>query len=330
MTRMNGSLAVAFVFFLSISKVCAGMIGLETEAVELHSSDALQIAKVVSLLERKYIESGALMIVPYQENNLVVLSGNAANRHRVRALIVGLDKAKNRSKGKVVVIPLKNSEAASVYRILLNTLYSGVSGEHGLSFDLASNSIVINVSSDPEREVRIRTLIEKLDVAPVQVHIEAIIAEINSTKMTELGIQWQFAKGTNSEYSGGTSFAMDGANTAITGNDVTGNPMLAGSGLSVGYYVGSNLLSMLRALELKGESNILATPSITTINNDEAQIIIGNNVPFITGQYAGVSKEAAQIDDRVPQPSPRDSHLLLRQQMGISLMAENNPLRVMP
>ena len=92
-------------------------------------------------------------------------------------------------------------------------------------------------------------------------HIEAIIAEVNSNKMSELGIQWQFNNGSNG-LEGGSSFSIDGNNTAI--NNLT-KPMQSGSGLSVGYFVGGNLLSMLRALEQKGDSNILAIPSITVV-----------------------------------------------------------------
>jgi len=143
----------------------------------------------------------------------------------------------------------------------------------------------------------VRSIIEKLDVRRAQVYVEALIAEVTVDRATELGIQWQGVP-----YSSGRTAVIAGSNFNSGGNNIlsatagaiTGAPALPGSGLNIGVLnritVGGkeivNLSLLARALETDSNANILSTPNLLTLDNEEARIVIGQNVPFITGQYA--------------------------------------------
>jgi len=159
--------------------------------------------------------------------------------------------------------------------------------------DAATNSIIINAPDAIYNNLR--AALDKLDVRRAQVYVEALIAEITADKAAEFGIQWQGLGGlgrTSSQPFGGTNFGSAGQN--IIG--VSQNPALAARGLNVGIVNGQitipgvgqifNIGVLVRALETDANANILATPTLLTLDNEEAVIVIGQNVPFITGQYA--------------------------------------------
>jgi general secretion pathway protein D len=159
--------------------------------------------------------------------------------------------------------------------------------------DPATNSLIV---SAPEPLFRnIRTIIEKLDVRPAQVVIESLIVEVSADRAAEFGIQWQalggFDDANNTSVIGGTNFG--GAGTNIIGAAL--DPTRLGPGLNIGVIRGTvtiagqtitNLGFLARALETSARGNILAQPNIQTLDNEEARFLVGQNVPFITGQFA--------------------------------------------
>jgi general secretion pathway protein D len=160
--------------------------------------------------------------------------------------------------------------------------------------DAATNSIIINA---PDAIYNgLRAAIDKLDLRRAQVYVEALIAEITADKAAEFGIQWQDLNniGKNATLPfGGTNFGGAGQN--ILG--IAASPGSAGQGLNIGVIKGSitipgtstqllNLGLLVRALETDNNANILSTPTLLTLDNEEARIVIGQNVPFITGSYA--------------------------------------------
>jgi general secretion pathway protein D len=159
--------------------------------------------------------------------------------------------------------------------------------------DPATNSILINAPDAIYNNLR--AALDKLDVRRAQVYVEALIAEITAEKAAEFGIQWQDLSGAGKSGThafGGTNFGGPGQN--ILG--ISANPGSAGRGLNIGVIRGVvtipgigeiiNLGVLVRALETDSNANILSTPTLLTLDNEEARIIIGQNVPFITGQYA--------------------------------------------
>ena len=162
--------------------------------------------------------------------------------------------------------------------------------------DAATNSIIINAPDAIYNNLR--AALEKLDVRRAQVYVEALIAEVTSDKAAEFGIQWQNLSGAGSTGTGARGFG--GTNFGGPGQNILGiaqNPASAGGGLNVGVIKGVvtipgtsvqllNLGLLVRALQTDNNANILSTPTLLTLDNDEAKIVIGQNVPFITGQYA--------------------------------------------
>lgn len=173
------------------------------------------------------------------------------------------------------------------------------SQENGMiQADVATNSLLITA---PDRIYNmLRAVIEQLDIRRAQLYIEALIAEVSTDKAFEFGIQWQqleaFKAGNiasgNIQGFAGTNFSRAGGN--ILG--VASNLSTAGQGLNIGIMAGqvnipgigsvTNLGVLAHALETNANGNILSKPNLLTLDNEEAKIVIGQNVPFLTGQYA--------------------------------------------
>ena len=165
-----------------------------------------------------------------------------------------------------------------------------------VSADTASNAVVI-LAPEPVYN-NLRAVIEKLDVRRAQVYVEALIVEVSADKAAEFGIQWQALTGVNSTQTrvvGGTNFGARGT-SGDNIIDIAANLGAAGQGLNLGVIRGTvnipglgriqNLAFLARALETQVNANILSTPTLLTLDNEEARIVVGQNVPFVTGQYA--------------------------------------------
>lgn len=175
--------------------------------------------------------------------------------------------------------------------------------------DPATNSLIITA---PESQYRhIRAVIDRLDVRRAQVYVESLIVEVSANRAAEFGIQWQGATGRSPDRQVGvlgTNFGADGNNIlsqqvrAATGQ----TPNIPGAGFNFGVLNRINgiyaLTTLARALETRGEANILSTPNILTMDNEEARITVGQNVPFLTGQLAttgaGVANPFQTIERR--------------------------------
>lgn len=182
--------------------------------------------------------------------------------------------------------------------------------------DPATNSVIINAPDAVYNNLR--AVLDKLDVRRAQVYVEALIAEVRADKAADFGIQWQSLSGLNSNSPqgfGGTNFGGPGQN--IIG--LTQNIASASRGLNVGIIDGKvtipgvgevvNLGFLARALESDANANILSTPTLLTLDNEEAVISVGQNVPFITGQYA--------LSGSATTPTPFQT--IERQDVGLTL-----------
>ena len=153
--------------------------------------------------------------------------------------------------------------------------------------DPATNSLIITA---PEPQYRqLRAVIDRLDSRRAQVYIESLIAEVNSDKAAEFGIQFQSLLGNRAAI--GSNFNIAGTNIislaagAAAGTLATSGATL-GTGLNFGAISGNGVLGLLaRFLERSGDGNILSTPNLLTLDNEEARIVIGQNVPFVTGSF---------------------------------------------
>ena len=155
--------------------------------------------------------------------------------------------------------------------------------------DLATNSLIITA---PEPQYRqLRTVIDQLDARRAQVYVESLIAEVNADKAAEFGVQWQLLLGKKTDGVvgiAGTNFGAGGSNIITLGTQGGNGGVLPSPGANIGLLkLGTSyaLGALARFLEQSGGGNILSTPNLLTLDNEEAKIVIGQNVPFVTGQF---------------------------------------------
>jgi general secretion pathway protein D len=161
--------------------------------------------------------------------------------------------------------------------------------------DPATNSLIITAPEPLYKQVR--ALIDQLDTRRAQVYIESMIVEVSPSDSADFGFQWQGMLGQSGDSTGivaGTNFSGSGRPSIIDINTsaATGSVNL-GAGLNIGLLKAINgvtsLAAIARLLQSQSETNIVSTPNLITLDNEEAKIVVGENVPFITGQFTGTT-----------------------------------------
>jgi len=259
-----------------------------------------------------------ILVAEPRSNTLILRAANPARVALVKSLVDKLDQpsdsGNNGAAGNIHVVYLKNADAVKL-AVTLRAAMSGqtpaaaptpvgapgaaapasVSSTGGqVQADAATNSLIITA---PEPQYRqLRAVIDRLDGRRAQVFVESLIAEVSSDQAAAFGIQWQTALGgAGSANIGllGTNFGTDISNIInLSASAASGIPALA-LGTNIGVAHKTNGVYVLGALahflESKGTGNVLSTPTLLTMDNEEAKITIGQNVPFVTGQYTNTN-----------------------------------------
>ncbi len=263
------------------------------------------------------------VVADSRSNSLLVRSDNLSKIAAVRQLVNSLDVPG--ALGNIHVVYLKNAEAAKVAQTLravlsgdTSVLPSGSAALSGTSSGASSaQSPVVSapsaatgnssqggmIQADPMTNSLIitapeplynnlRRAIDQLDRRRAQVYVEALITEISAETAAEFGIQWQAGKlsnGNSSNALGGTNFGSGGTNILNVASGVTpstGLNLILGDGtVSVLGKEILNLNMLARMLQSETHANILSTPNLITLDNEEAKMVVGQNLPFVTGQY---------------------------------------------
>ncbi len=278
----------------------------DVEIIKLKHAFAAEVVRLLGSLtsgspEQKGAGGSDVKFTADERTNSVLLSGEKMSRLKYRAIISDLD-SPVKSSGNTHVVYLRYAEAKNLADIL-NSVGKEVikaegknSGSTGagskaetvsIQADETSNALVITAPA--EVFPSLRSVIQQLDIRRAQVHIEAIIAEVSLDTANELGVQW-LIDGSNkgnpalSSQLPGTGASIAGIATGVA----TGNAAAIPDGLSLA--LGNvndsnnlNFITLIRALNTDTETNLLSTPSIVTLDNQEASIIVGQNVPFVTG-----------------------------------------------
>ena len=305
--------------------------GGEIVIIKLQYASALDLAQQISRLVAEGAGASAVPGIPVptgsepgqklvitpdmRTNSLLVRSDNPSRTARVRSLVKQLDTPTSET-GNIHVVYLRNAEAGKLAETLRGILSGDVKSTQpaapgqppptatptqaggGIVADTATNSLIITAPDNIYNSVR--AVIDKLDARRAQVFVEALIAEITTDKAAEFGIQWQTRLGPSSDNTavvGGTNFGTGGSNII----SLTAGQALPSSGFNLGVLqriiVGGKevigLSALARALESDVDANILSTPNLLTIDNEEAKIVIGKNVPFITGSFAQAGSTTA-------------------------------------
>lgn len=267
----------------------------DIEVMPLQHAAAAEVVRILLALEAK-ADKGAPegdkpKLVADDRTNSILMTAARSDRLRLRAIISHLDTPLETG-GNTHVIYLRYANAKDLVPVLTGVGTSISADKKGaprgpaarqdisIQADESTNALVITAPPDLMRSLR--TVIQQLDVRRAQVLVEAVIAEVSSTKATELGIQWRTSLNTVDGTYGGTTFP---GNSAGSIDGFPGSPIALGQGLSVGFFRGGSIRALIRALASDNATNVLSTPSLVTMDNEEAEIVVGQNVPFVTGQY---------------------------------------------
>ena len=131
----------------------------------------------------------------------------------------------------------------------------------------------------------LKKVINDLDIRRAQVLIEVVIAEVTADKSGKLGINWQTNPHETDGVIAGTALQAKGLQTLGNFKSAAASAIALGPGLNLGYVIGGSVRMLLTALNSDGNANILSMPTLVTLDNKEATITVGENVPFVTGQY---------------------------------------------
>ena len=271
------------------------------------------------------------LIAEPRSNTLILRAANPARAALVRSLIDKLDQPGTQNpSGNIHVVYLKNADATKLAATLraavtgevrsstnnptLNNAANPTTSNAGATGGLTSNATNANTTGGqiqadtatnaliitaPEPQYRqLRAVIDMLDQRRAQVMVESLIAEVNADKALQMGIQWQAPFGTNAV--GGTNFGTTGNIAGLSQGSTAAATAGVGTGLNIGTLRtvnGRNVLgSLANFLETNGDANILSTPTLLTLDNEEAKIVVGQNVPFITGQYTSNNTATGSVN----------------------------------
>jgi general secretion pathway protein D len=327
----------------------------DLEVVPIRYAIASDIAVMVNrLLEPGAAPGGDagrinLLVYP-RTNSVVVRAPTEARASLAKALIAKLDQP-TAQPGNVHVVYLKNAEATKLAQTLRAVVTSDASaissptssltlsptstssptstqaplssgGPAGfIQADPTTNTLIITASDSVYRDLR--TVIDQLDARRAQVFIESLIVEVSAQKAAELGVQWGGITGNSTGTQVGllTGFSTGGnnlINQAVAKATPGGIPLPPGNGLTLGILNQAGLGALAHALESDANSNILSMPNLITLDNEEAKIIVGQNVPFVTGQYTTAASAGAVGVNPFQTVERKDIGLQLRVKPQIS------------
>ena len=272
------------------------------EVVQLQKASAEKVVQMLKTLQRgKGKSADSVIAVADERTNSVLLSGANSSRVLMRSIIHQLDAPVDSTSFDHVVY-LNHAIAKDLAPLLNKTINSkakrgnakkGINNSvASVQADEATNALIISAS--PDQYESLLSIIKKLDIRRAQVMVEAIIVDLDASKAKELGFQLA-SLGSDGSVSGGIVSQSSGTGATIGGvvaTAVAGGIPVFGDGLT---FLGGtrNFALMFKALEADADTNILSTPSILTLDNSEAEIIVGKNVPFLTGSFTSTGTSAS-------------------------------------
>lgn len=286
-------------------------VGREISVIPLEHATAEVMAKTVDTLLQKRGQQGKegvpgeadIRIVADERTNSLVLLASADDTAMVKGLIDLLDKETPKGEGDIHVYYLQNANAEDLAKVL-TTLPSKegegekkgetpvISKDVQIVADSATNSLVITAKKDDFQVLE--EVIGKLDITRRMVYIEALLMEVSVTKSFDLGVEWKSINVFGSDE--GRDIAAFGASTpgkrvfpSVGDQGVAGFPTgfsmgVLGEGIKIGDVFFPSVGAVVRAYRSDSDVHILSTPQIMTTDNEEAEIQVGKNVPFLTRQ----------------------------------------------
>jgi general secretion pathway protein D len=298
----------------------------DIEVIRLEHASSADIVRVLNSLAGAQGAEGAggAKIVTDDRTNSVLLSGEASQRLRLRALIAHLDTPLE-SGGDTQVRYLRYADAEKIAAKLKEQAQgtaAAVAGG-GQAAAAAARDQSIMIWAEPETNALVITapakvmrslmqVVDRLDIRRAQVLIEAMLVEVSTDASRDLGVNWivdgssdNFLVGLFNQAIGGVSLADVAAGyDAITNPPADGGNGTAGVTAPGGFTLGAgrrqdsgtNFAAILRALASNGDTNVVSMPSVITLDNEEAQIKVAQEVPFVTGSYTNAGQNAGAVN----------------------------------
>jgi len=292
----------------------------EIEIIQVENASAADLVRVLNTLEQQsgkgQPQTEKPILVADERTNSILVGGERSERLQIRAIISHLD-TPSEVEGDTHVIYLRYANAKDLVPVLTGVAEEAkktVAGQPGakgavpaggqrgqpifnIQADESSNALVI--TAPPALFKSLESVIRQLDVRRAQVLVEAIIAEVSLERSSQLGIEWFFDGRNSDKPVGAINFSGAGAAAANITSSVTDNASsaevatglasLIGKGATIAFGTFNsdsfNFAAVLKALEGDGDTNILSTPSIVTLDNEEAEIFVGEEVSIPTGSF---------------------------------------------
>jgi general secretion pathway protein D len=285
----------------------------ELEVIALENASADEVVRMLGALNQAAQAAGGappIQVFADSRTNSVLLAGSGVVRLQMRAVIAQLD-APSAQGGDTLVRYLNYADAEDL-ATKLQAQFGGTgsapapaegaagaaSGPTSIWADAGTNALVINA---PERvRTDMLAVINQIDIPRLQVQVDAIIVELSEEKTAQLGVTWLRA---DDDFLGLTNFSNAGGGgilgLAASAAGTAPNLSAIAEGITVG--VGrltdaGGWAALLNALTGDGETNIIATPHILTLDNEEAEIRVGQEVPFLTGQFTNTGANQGSVN----------------------------------
>jgi len=296
------------------------------DVIRLENASAAEIVRIVtSLNQDARTQAGAAAgsiptIVADDRTNSVLIGGEKTRRLRIRALITHLDTPLEDG-GDTRVRYLRYADAEEL-ATKVQTQYQKASSEAGgpaetgdisIWADAPTNALIIN--APPKIMRSMDQVIDKLDIRRLQVLLETIIVEVSAEKAADLGVTWAIGDADLENAVGATQFdgltgvtgvakSVIGSTTGVTGVAKSAIGSTANVALQNGVSIGIGRLSssglsfvaIIEALEADTNTNIMGTPILTTLDNEEAEIRVGQEVPFVTGSFSNTGSTGGAVN----------------------------------
>jgi general secretion pathway protein D len=258
-----------------------------------------QIKRIVEMLDRPGISGSSSMHVVYLRNAEAtrlaatlhgILTGQDSGNTASSSLSAGTSSVGGAQASLTAASAATQSGTNSTAGAATNIKIDGITVM--IQPDSVTNSLIVTAPDHLYNDIR--SIVEKLDVRRAQVYVEAMIAEVNVSKAGEFGIQWAVAGSAASGITGGVVSSLSGGSNSIAAisNSLISKTPSVPEGFNVGLFNGdptkggASLGALASAIERSGDGNVLSTPNLQTLDNEEARIVVGQNIPIITGTQA--------------------------------------------
>jgi general secretion pathway protein D len=299
------------------------------DVIPMEHASAVEVVRIVNNLYAGAAAEGAgapgVKIVADERTNSILVSGESSQRLRLKTLITHLDTPLE-SGGDTQVRYLRYADAEKISQKLREQIQgivataapsaaggaaspavSGGGGDKSITIWAEPETNALVVTAPPKVMRSVMSIVDRLDIRRAQVLVEAILVEMSVDKAMDLGINWLIAdtdSDGNTLPAGGFVQPVDGTGIGqiiqgiLNPDAITGLPSGLTMGLGQIVNGGTSWAALIRALGGIGNTNIIATPSIVTLDNEEAEIKIAQEVPFVTGQYTnqGIPGAGGQVN----------------------------------